>query len=311
MQRLRSYSLELVLIGFLLAAVAFFAYLGERLLRSGGGDETFSGQRALENVSQQLAFGPRVTGTQASLAMGDWLVEQLRRLGWDVVIQPFTIGDQVQGRNLIAVRSSSPGAPVLLLATPYDTRLATDEPALGANASASGVAVLLELARTVDLGLAQHTLCLAFLDAESNGGLPGWEAGIGSQLLVDSLPESVPRCASPRYVVGLARVGAAEAQFFQNEAADPALNAALWRSAAQLKLEAIFPAQSRNLPFSPTAPFVAAGLPTADLVGAGDLGEGGDPPLTLSAETLSAETLSAETLSAVGRVLESWLESGP
>jgi hypothetical protein len=76
-------------------------------------------------------------------------------------------------------------------------------------------------------------------------------------------------------------------------------------------LEAIFPAQSRNLPFSPTAPFVAAGLPTADLVGAGDLGEGGDPPLTLSAETLSAETLSAETLSAVGRVLESWLESGP
>ena len=33
MQRLRSYSLELVLIGFLLAAVAFFSYRGEGLLR--------------------------------------------------------------------------------------------------------------------------------------------------------------------------------------------------------------------------------------------------------------------------------------
>jgi hypothetical protein len=69
MQRLRSYSLELLLIGFLLAVVAFLR-TWEGLLRSEG-DETFSGQRALANVSQQLAFWPRrVTGAQASLATG-------------------------------------------------------------------------------------------------------------------------------------------------------------------------------------------------------------------------------------------------
>jgi hypothetical protein len=314
MQRIRAYSIELILIGALLASVAFFGYLGVGLLRPDVVNEPFSGEKALANASRQLSYGPRITGTEASLQTGDWLVEQLRLLGWDVVIQPFTINEQVQGRNIVGVRSpsSKPGAPVILLATRYDTRLVADadpdparrqEPTPGANAGASGPAILLELARTLDIEATQHTICLTFFDAEANGGLPGWDANIGSQLFVESLPGSVPRCASPRFVIGLDQVGAVDQRFFQNEMGDAALNIALWRTASNLGLAARFPDQSRPMPLSVTAAFLDAGIPTADLMST-------DYPYRATmADTL--DKLSAETLGIAGQVLESWLESAP
>lgn len=313
MQRIRAYSIELLLIGALLTAVGFFGYLGYGLLRPDVVNEPFSGERALTNVGKQLDFGPRITGTEASLRMGDWLVEQLRLLGWDVVIQPFTINEQLQGRNIVAVRSpSQPGAPVALLATHYDTRLAADAdpnpdkqqaPTPGANAGASGPALLLELARTLDVQATGHTVCLAFFDAEANAGLPGWDANIGSRLFVESLPGSVPRCASPRLVVGVDQAGANEQRFFQNEAGDPALNSALWSVADSLELGARFPDQSRPMPLSATSVFSGTAIPTADLMSTDY------PYLATTADTL--DKLSSDTLGAAGLVLETWLESGP
>ncbi|HQY93082.1 M28 family peptidase [Caldilinea sp.] len=313
MQRIRAYSIELILIGALLTAVGFFGYLGYGLLRPDVVNEPFSGARALTNVGKQLDFGPRITGTEASLRMGDWLVEQLRLLGWDVVIQPFTINEQLQGRNIVAVRSpSQPGAPVALLATHYDTRLAADadpdldnqqSPTPGANAGASGPALLLELARTLDVQATGHTVCLAFFDAEANVGLPGWDANIGSRLFVESLPGSVPRCASPRLVVGVDQAGASEQRFFQNETGDPALNTALWSVADALELGARFPDQSRPMPLSATSVFSGTAIPTADLMSTDY------PYLATTADTL--DKLSSDTLGAAGLVLETWLESGP
>jgi len=313
MQRIRAYFIELILIGALLAAVGFFGYLGYGLLRPDIVNEPFSGERALTNVGRQLEFGPRITGTAASLRMGDWLVEQLRLLGWDVVIQPFTINEQVQGRNIVAVRSPAPpGAPVALLATHYDSRLAADAdpdpaqqqtPTPGANAGASGPAILLELARTLDVDAGGHTICLAFFDAEANAGLPGWDANIGSRLFVESQPESVPRCASPRFVVGVDQAGAIDQRFFQNEAGDPALNTALWNVADALELGARFLDQRRPMSLSATAVFSATGSATADVMST-------DYPYGATlADTL--DKLSADTLGAAGLVLETWLESAP
>ena len=313
MQRFRSYFIELLLIGTLLASVAFFGYLGYGLLRPDVVNEPFSGEKALASVNRQLAFGPRITGTDASLQTGDWLIEQLRLLGWDVVIQPFTINEQVQGRNIVAVRSPDrAGAPVAMLTTHYDTRLAADldpdetrrqEPVPGANDGASGPAILLELARTLDVDATQHTICLAFFDAEANGGVPGWDTNIGSQVFVDSQPASVPRCASPQVLVNVDLAGATDQRFFQNEAGDEALNGAIWQTAANLDLASRFPAQTRPMPPTTSAAFREAGVSTADVVST-------DYPYRATlADT--ADKLSAETLGDVGLVLETWLESGP
>jgi Zn-dependent M28 family amino/carboxypeptidase len=313
LKRLRAYGVELVLAATLLLSVIFFAYLGYGLLRPGGVDEPFSGARALADARRIVAFGPRVAGSASSIQTGDWLIEQLRLLGWDVVIQPFSVGDTVQARNIFAVRShSQPGAPVVLLSAPYDTRLFADadadetnrqQPPPGANQGASGAAVLLELARTLDTKATGHTICLAFFDAESNGGLTGWEPHIGSGLFVENQPASVPRCAAPSAVVNLDLVGARDQRFFQDASGDPGLNAALWRAATNLDLANWFPTDTRPLPPGTTTPFKAAGIPATNVSGA-------DDPFAATMQD-SLERLDATTLERVGLTVETWLESGP
>ena len=313
MRRIRAYGVELVLVGILLAAVLFFGYLGYGLLRPEIIDEPFSGEKALANVARQLEFGARSTGTEGNQRMGDWLIEQLRILGWDVVIQPITIGDTLTGRNIVGVRSpEQAGAPVAILATQYDTRLVADAdpdparqttPPPGANDNASGVALLLELARTLNVDASGHTLCLAFFDAEANAGLPGWSPQVGSQIFVDSQPESVPRCASPQFVVGVNQVGAADQIFYQDAAADRTLQDAIWQTAADLGWADTFQPAIKPAQAGVQTPFQATDVATASIAGA-------DYPF--AATTLDTlDRLAAATLERVGLTLETWLEQGP
>jgi glutaminyl-peptide cyclotransferase len=313
MQRVRAYSIEILLTTALIAAVFFFGYLGYGLLRPEVINEPFSGERALTSAGKLLDVGPRVTGTGASIQAGDWLIEQLRLLGWDVVIQPFSVSEEVSGRNIIAVRSNSqPGSPVIMLATPYDSRLAADadpdpdnqqRATPGANASASGVAVLLELARTLDVEQSGHTICLGFFDAEQNGGLPGWDPHLGSQIYVRSLPLSVPRCASPRYVVGVETVGAADQRFYQNEDGDRTLEDGLWQTAANLDYDEWFPAVSQPPTDGIQSAFSAAEMPATTIIGSDY------PARNTMQDTL--DKLNADTLQRVGMTLETWLETRP
>ncbi|MBW7884205.1 MAG: M28 family peptidase [Caldilineaceae bacterium] len=313
MNRLRTYSLELILTGTLLASVLFFGYLGYGLLRPDVIDEPFSGVKALANAERLVSFGPRITGTEASTKAADWLVEQLRFVGWDVVIQPFAVNDAVQGRNIIAIRSSSrPGAPVALLSTHYDTRLAADadpseaqrsNPTPGANSGASGPGLLLELARTLDVEATGYTVCLAFFDAESNGQLPGWRPQAGSQLFVESLPDSVPRCASPRFVVNVDVVGAEGQRFYQDRNGDQGLNVALWRAADVLGVESFFLSERRLMPPSSGDALRVQGVPGTNLIGLNY------PFTNTTADTV--DKLSAATLERIGLLLETWLESSP
>jgi hypothetical protein len=312
MQRLRAYSVELVLVGILLAAVFFFGYLGYGLLRPEIIDEPFSGEKARANVARQLEFGVRSTGAEGNQRTGDWLIEQLRVLGWDVVIQPITIGDTLTGRNIVGIRSpGQAGAPVALLATHYDTRLAADadpdpaqqmQPTPGANANAAGVAVLVELARTLDVDATGHTICLAFFDAEANSGLPGWSPHMGSQIFVDSQPESVPRCAAPQFVVDLDQVGAEGQVFYQSATDDRTLQGALWQTAAELGWSDTFQAEIKPPSVDYPTPFDGARVDMIHIFGA-------DYPY--AATTLDTlEQVSAATLERVGRTLEVWLEGG-
>jgi hypothetical protein len=80
-----------------------------------------------------------------------------------------------------AVLGASPDGP-LVLATHYDTRpradrdpVDPDSPVPGANDGASGVAVLLELARVLPERLTDQEVWLVFFDGEDSGGLDGWE----------------------------------------------------------------------------------------------------------------------------------------
>src|SRR5215203_1828898 len=121
MARLRLYSIELILVLVLAAAVSYFGFLGYGLLTPAFVVEPFSGDRALSYVEKQLAFGDRSTGSPSNIKTGDWLIEELRLLGWDVVVQPFVTPNNLPARNIIAIKSITPTpASTGVVMTHYD-----------------------------------------------------------------------------------------------------------------------------------------------------------------------------------------------
>ena len=141
----------------------------------------FDGALAYNEVLRQMDFGPRITGTDGNYAAGNLIVQTLRERGWQTDFQPFDYKG-VHARNIIA-RANVGQGPIIILGAHYDTRRRADQdpkhpdqPVPGADDGASGVAVLLELARSLDLSRVHNEIWLAFFDAEDNGELDGWEA---------------------------------------------------------------------------------------------------------------------------------------
>lgn len=122
---------------------------------------TFDGNRAFADLERQVAFGPRVPGTEAHLAAKDFFVEALGQYADQVAEHAFTYIDAhdstktYPGYNIIASFNAEATRRVMLSAH-WDSRpfadhdpdsTKWDQPVPGANDGASGVAVLLEMAR--------------------------------------------------------------------------------------------------------------------------------------------------------------------
>lgn len=312
MARLRHYSIELLLVLVLAAAVSYFGFLGYGLLTPAFVVEPFSGDRALNYVEKQLEFGDRSTGSASNIRMGDWLIEELRLLGWDVVVQPFVAPNNLPARNIIAIRSLSPTpARTGMIMTHYDTRMFADrdanpanhiQPTLGANAGGSGTAVLLELARTLDVANTGHTICLVFLDAESNSDIEGWEGTLGSTQLVQRLDADIPRCRAPRFGIYLDMVGGQNQRIFAETTSYPLLTKNVWDVAAEL-------GHGSALINEPTWTSTDAHSRLREIdVPAITISDYSYPHRATMQDTF--QQLSAEALGQIGATLKSWLERG-
>lgn len=312
MHRIRLYSIEFVLAMVLLLAVAYFGYLGYGLLTPSFVLEPYSGDQALDYAETQLDFGPRPTGSTANINMGDWLIEELRILGWDVVILPFTTASGVSARNIVAIRSPTPSpSRSAMLMSHYDTRLRADrdpnsenhsEPSPGANAGASGPAVLLELARTLDVSATGHTMCLVFLDAEENAGIEGWDNTLGSEQLVERLDSDLPRCRSPRFAVYVDMVGNLNQRLYAESTSYTPLIDSIWNVAREL-------GYSSHFINEPTWSAVDAHTRMREIdVPAVTIADYNYPHRDTLADT--ADKLDADSFERVGTVLKTWLERG-
>lgn len=278
MRRARFYAIEIVLVGVLGLAVAYFGYLAYGLLLPDQRSEPFSGEQALKYAARQLEFGERSTGSSGAVEMTAWLTTTLQQMSWDVIVQPFRVTDTVTANNVIAVRGLGAATePVVILATHFDSRLFADkdrneadwiQPTPGANAGASGTAVLLELARTLNVDATGHTVCLVFLDAEDNGGLAGWDYAMGSAQFIEGLArgvEPIDRCVEPRAVVYLDMVGANQAVTVDSPNT-PGLAAALQATADALGFGKEFGATVRSNEVTATTRFAAQDMPVAEIV---------------------------------------------
>ncbi|SDD25309.1 Peptidase family M28 [Algoriphagus faecimaris] len=149
--------------GLLLLIVLFWACSGEKTSESPEIEikpfPEFKADSAYAFVQQQVAFGPRVPGTQGHQDTKDWIISQLEKWNWEVQTQDFQTktydGLNWDLSNIIA--SYNPQASKrILLAAHWDTRRIADkdteridEPIDGANDGGSGVGVMMEIARVI------------------------------------------------------------------------------------------------------------------------------------------------------------------
>ena len=257
----------------------------------------FDGEQAYQHVVAQCDFGFRPTGSEAWQATGDYIIAALQSHGWMVETQEFPYHD-VTVRNIIG--KAGQGSPVIIGAH-YDTRLRADQDrtdptaaVLGANDGASGVAVLLELARVLDRDKLSHEVWLAFFDAEDNGDLDGWEWIVGSTYMAGNLT------VRPEFVIVVDMVGDAEQQIYKERNSDAALQDRLWAIAANLGYGDFFIPEYKWAMFDDHTPFAARGIVAVDII---DF----DYPYWHTAQD-TPDKVSAASLEHVGRVVEVLLE---
>jgi Zn-dependent M28 family amino/carboxypeptidase len=288
--------LYLSAIGILLLAVLGW-YRYSHLAKPKTEAVNFDGQRAYVDVQTQVAFGSRVPGTEGHAKIEEWMQKELESAGWQVEIQKSeAMGHPVE--NIVAKRNKD--APQIIIGAHYDSRMyATNDPnpanhtkyVPAANDGASGVAVLLELARS--LPKESVPVWLVFFDAEDNGEIPGWDWLLGSREFVKNNP------VKPRAAIILDMIGDADLNIFKERNSNPQLNDAIWDTAKSLGYSNQFIDQYKYSMLDDHMPFLEAGIPAVDII---DF----DYPYWHTTQD-TPDKVSAASLQAVGETLRMWV----
>jgi len=219
----------------------------------------FKADSAYQYIAQQVAFGPRVPGSEASTNTLKFLVAKLKSYGWTVTEQPFTAfrydGKKLQGTNIIA-QFQPAIAKRILLSSHWDARSIADkdsvrknEPIDAANDGASGVGVLLEIA--LNLHEAKNKpavgVDIVLFDLEDHGEPEDYTGehkpnswALGSQHWAANL---VPANYRPYYGILLDMVGGKGAMFPHEGTSmqyAPGIVRSVWATAADLGYSNLF-----------------------------------------------------------------------
>ena len=308
---------------------------------------SFSSDSAYAYIERQMAFGPRVPNSNAHMQCAVWLIEQLKAFGAEVELQkgfmPDYKGDNQQIYNIIGHFSPSLegtdgeglSRPRILLGAHYDTRPWCDEEedyserfynVPGANDGASGVGVLLEVARQLGLRVADSTLStpvdIIFFDCEDMG-TPRVYTGaeredtwcLGSQLWATNYANNIKLSNSEasngyQYGIILDMVGAPDAVFpLEMYSTQYASNYQhqIWRAAEQLGYGSMWVKQ-QSYPITDDHYYInyIAGIPCVDVIHY-DIRNATGFPHWWHTRNDNMDNISKSTLQAVGEVVMSQL----
>ncbi len=297
---------------------------------------SFCADSAYAYIEKQMAFGPRVPNSASHMQCAVWLIEQLRACGAEVELQkgfmPDYRGNNQQIYNIIGhfYTAETASRPRALLGAHYDTRPWCDEEqdyqdrfynVPGANDGASGVGVLLEVARQLGIRMQDTTagfqpVDIIFFDCEDMG-TPRVYTGeeredtwcLGSQLWATNYSNQQ---SAVRYKFGIVldMVGAPDAVFPRemystNYAAN--YQQQIWRSAEQLGYGALFSNQ-QSYPITDDHYYInyLAGIPTVDIIHY-DMRNATGFPFWWHTRQDNMDNVSKSTLQAVGEVVLSQL----
>lgn len=283
----------------------------------------FSGDSAYLYVDMQVGFGPRVPGTEAHKACLDYLKNSFEAFGAEVTVQEGKAklynGKEMPLFNLIA--SYNPQAEKrVIICSHWDSRPMADHdpveanrntPILGANDGASGVGVMLELARLFSLQMPKVGVDLICFDLEDWGAPEGAESDhqdtwcLGSQYWANHLHQPGYKA---NYGILLDMVGAPGAVFYREQISDyfaAGVVDRIVKTAADLGFAKIFPNEKGGA-VTDDHLYVnrVARIPMADIIQFASQSETGFAHYWHTLDD-NMKNVSAETLDMVGSVLAS------
>lgn len=253
----------------------------------------FDADSAYAFCAAQCQFGPRVMNSEAHEQCGQWIKQQFEQYGYQVEMQKADLkgydGTILKSTNIIAkqpiANGQQPTARIFLCAH-WDSRPWADndpdsanwrKPVMAANDGASGVAVMLELARLIQqhdsLNIAVDFICF---DAE-DWGIPQWDMtgdgtdswALGAQYWAKEYSQLHPT-PDYQYAVLLDMVGGQGAKFYQESfSLQKAKNIVdkVWQAASAAGYGSFFPAKEGggvtddHLPVNDTA-----NIPCIDII---------------------------------------------
>lgn len=219
----------------------------------------FNADSAYIYLQEQCDFGPRTMNSTAHDKCEKWIIQKFEQYGCKVTTQKATLngydGTPLRSTNIMA--SYNPEATTkIMFCAHWDCRPWADndpdstnwhKPIVAANDAASGVGVMIELARILKgsgLELGVDFICF---DAEDYG-TPQWFEGedpgdtwaLGAQYFANNLPEGY----APRYGILLDMVGGVGAKFYREGMSmqyAPAIVKKVWNAARQVGYGSYFP----------------------------------------------------------------------
>lgn len=216
----------------------------------------FSADSAFMFCQQQCNFGPRTMNSEAHEQCGQWIVEKFRSYGMSVTEQRATLngfdGTPLQSNNIIA-RYQPEKEQRILLCAHWDSRPWADndpdeanhtKPVMAANDGASGVGVMLEIARLLQadtclLPVGIDFVCFDAEDWGSHDDNDSW--ALGAQYWSKNYQ---PSATKPRYGILLDMVGGQGARFYQEGYSKYYANHVVkrvWKAAAIAGFSSYFP----------------------------------------------------------------------
>jgi len=285
----------------------------------------FNGERAYAQLKSLCAMGPRVPGSPAARKAGDWLLQTLRGLGDEAWEQPFTHvvrkgHPMAKGhpewstrglpmRNIVC-RFKPKAARRVLLAAHWDSRPFADmdpdrskrqQPVPGANDAASGVVVLLELARCLKAKAPSMGVDIVFFDGEDWGPQGHLEEYfLGSKAYARSLGRPLPEAGILLDMVGDRNLSLPMEPFSLQAA--PELVERLWNTAERLGFGHLFLRETGPAVQDDHLPLIQRGVPMVDII------DFDYPEWHTLRDTPAA--CSAASLDAVGKVVEAFVREG-
>ena len=260
----------------------------------------FDGEKAMTLLKKQCDFGVRPLGTEAHEKTRAYLLAEMKKYADETIVQEFRYRN-LPVANIVGVfypqGAAKPSAhPVLLLAH-WDTRPIADgpyssetkkgvrfrygangwkpaAPIMGADDAASGVAVLLELARLLKEKRPNTGVILLLDDGEDYGdfeanGRQGDGVELGARYFAKHFRET-PAYGQPSFGILLDMVGAKDAFFPRDqdysEKFAASTNTKVFSIAQELGYGARFPSDKWQLVGDDHISLNEAGIPTIDLI---------------------------------------------